>query len=132
MVAGGGSATVRGRLARRLQHFASTGERASGDGKGNGPLSAGGVEWEADDADSRTAVGRREHDVMSLAQRRAVPRAAVAIACRGGDRVALRASGRNGVRFGLCGGDQGTVAKLSVVAVAGGPVVAGTRANASR
>ena len=40
--------------------------------------------------------------------------------------------GRNGVRFGLCGGDQGTVAKLSVVAVAGGPVVAGTRASVSR
>jgi hypothetical protein len=66
-----------------LQHFASTGERArdaSGDGKGNGALSAGGVEWEADEADSRTAVGRREHGVLSLARRHAVPRAAVAIA----------------------------------------------------
>ena len=34
MVAGDGSATVRGRLARRLQHFASTGERASGGRQG--------------------------------------------------------------------------------------------------
>jgi hypothetical protein len=80
MVAGDGSTTVRGRLARRLQHFASTGERASGNGKGNGSLSAGGVKREADDADSRTAVGWREHGLISLAQRRAVPCAAVAIA----------------------------------------------------
>jgi hypothetical protein len=54
-------------------------ERASGDSKGNGPLSAGEVEWEADDADRRTAVGRREQGVMSLGQRRAVSRAVVAI-----------------------------------------------------
>jgi len=43
-----------------------------------------------------------------------------------------RGPGGNGVRFGLCGGDQGTVARLSVVAVAGGPVVAGTSASMSR
>jgi hypothetical protein len=101
MVAADGSTTVRGRLDRRLQHFASTGERAwdaSGGGKSNGPLSAGGVEREADDAGSHTAVGRREQGLLP----RARPRAA--IACRGGDRMMLGASGRNDFRFGLCGG----------------------------
>ncbi|MBM4028133.1 MAG: hypothetical protein FJ280_22475 [Planctomycetes bacterium] len=74
-----GSTTVRGGLDCILQHFASTGERAR-DGKRNGALPAGGVESEAGDADSRTAVGRRERGVLSLAQRRALWRAAVAIA----------------------------------------------------
>ena len=79
MVAADGSTTVRGRLDWILQHFASTGERAR-DAKRSGALSAGGVESEAGDADSRTAVGRREHGVLSLAQGRALWRAAVAIA----------------------------------------------------
>jgi hypothetical protein len=82
MVTADGSTMVRGRLERMLPHFASRGEGArdaSGDGERDGPLSAGAVEWETDDADSRMAVGRREHGVVSPAQRLAVLRAAVAI-----------------------------------------------------
>lgn len=101
MVAADGRTMVRGRLDRMRQHFALTGERAgdaSGDDKSNGPLSAGRIEREADDAGSRTAVGRREQGLLS----RARPRAA--IACRGGDRVPLGASGRNDIRCNVCGG----------------------------
>ena len=79
MVVTDGSTTIRGRLDWIRQHFASRGERAR-DGKRNEAPSAGGVEWDAGDVDSRTAVGRREHGVLSLAQRRALWRAAVAIA----------------------------------------------------
>ena len=73
----------------------------------------------------RRAVGRRQRGVRSRDPRRTVPR-------RAGDRVTRGAAGRNCVRFGLGGGAQGTVARLSVEAVAGGPVVPGTMASASR
>ena len=66
-----------------FQHFASAGERAkdaSGDVKRTGAMSADAFEWEADDADSRTAGGERERGVLPLAQRRAVPRDAMVIA----------------------------------------------------
>lgn len=79
MVVADGSRTIRGRLDGILQHFPLRGERA-GDGKRNEAPSAGGVEWEAGDVDRRTAACRREHGVLSLAQRRVLWRAAVAIA----------------------------------------------------
>jgi hypothetical protein len=81
--------------------FASTGARArdaSGDGKSNGPLSAGRVEWEADDVGCRTAVGRGEQGLRLLA------RPGAASAGHGGDRVLSGVSGKNGFRCNVCGG----------------------------
>lgn len=60
-----------GSCSTSLRQVSQRGSRAR-DGKRNGALSAGGVEWEAGDVDSRTAVGRREHGLLSLAQRRAL------------------------------------------------------------
>ena len=57
MVAADGITTVSGRLDRMLRHFASRGERArgaSGDGERSGPLSADGVE---SDAEGMTPTG---------------------------------------------------------------------------
>ena len=75
-----------GSCSTSLRQVNGRGTRAR-DAKRNGALSAGEVEWKADDADSRTAVGRREHGVLSLAQRRALWHAAVAIAGRSGPRA---------------------------------------------
>ncbi len=78
-----------------------------------------------DDADGRSLVGRREGGVLSMAKR--------TLSCRPRRRSRDRqGTCRNCVCFGPCGVDQGTVAKRSAVAVAGGPVVPGTMASVSR
>ena len=95
---------------------------ASGDG--SGPLAGRWIApqcaWGSNDGGERRAIVARQGSTT-------IGPAACFPSCRNGAGVTRGAAGRDGVRGGPRGSDSGTVATLSLLAVVGGPVMAGRR-----